>query len=82
MEWQLHYPAASAPYLRLDEHGHVHEHVVQLLDAVLQLDDVIVTRLDVLQRLLGLTRVRQDLTGNETSKTNTRKTNNISSLLL
>lgn len=40
--------------LALDKHRHVHEHVVQLADGRLQLDDVGVPRLDVGQRLLGL----------------------------
>ena len=48
-------------HLRFDKHGHVHEHVVQLLDALLQLHDVVVSRLDVLQRLARLRRVGQDL---------------------
>jgi hypothetical protein len=37
--------------LAFDEHGHVHEHVVQLLDGSLQLDDVRMPRFDVGQRL-------------------------------
>ena len=40
-------------YLALHKHGHVHEHVVELLDGGLQLDDVRVPRLDVRQGLLG-----------------------------
>ena len=52
--------------LALDEHGHVHEHVVQFLDGLLQLHDVIVTRLDVLERLLGLLRVCDDLNNSGT----------------
>ena len=40
-------------YLTLHKHGHVHEHVVELLDGGLQLDDVCVPRLDVRQGLLG-----------------------------
>lgn len=43
--------------LTLDQHGHVHEHVVQLADAGLQFDDVGVPRLDVRQRLLRLLRL-------------------------
>ena len=47
--------------LTLDEHGHVHEHVVQLLDGGLQLDEHLVPVLDVLQRLPQLGRVPLDL---------------------
>lgn len=47
--------------LTLDEHGHVHEHVVQLADGRLQLDDIGVPRLDVRQRLLRLLRLHYDL---------------------
>ena len=47
-------------YLTLDQHSHVHEHVVQLLDGRLQLDDVRVPRLDVCQRLLCCSRVHDD----------------------
>lgn len=43
--------------LAFDEHRHVHEHVVQLADGGLQLDDVGVPRLDVGQRLLRLLRL-------------------------
>lgn len=44
-------------YLTLDEHGDVHEHVVQFLYAALQPYDVFVTRLDLAQRLLGDSRI-------------------------
>ena len=47
-------------YLTLDQHSHVHEHVVQLLDGGLQLDDVRVPRLDVCQRLLCCSCVHDD----------------------
>ena len=47
-------------YLTLDQHCHVHEHVVQLLDGRLQLDDVRVPRLDVCQRLLCCSCVHDD----------------------
>ena len=49
--------------LTLYEHGHVHEHVVQLLDGGLQLDDVGVPSLDVRQGLLGRRRVHDDALG-------------------
>ena len=50
-------------YLTLDQHCHVHEHVVQLLDGGLQLDDVGVPSLDVRQGLLGRRRVHDDALG-------------------
>lgn len=40
-------------HLALHQHGHVHEHVVKLSDAVLQLDNLIVPRLDLIHSLLG-----------------------------
>ena len=46
--------------LTLYEHGHVHEHVVELLDGGLQLDDVRVSRLNVGQGLLGGRRVHDN----------------------
>ena len=49
--------------LALYQHGHVHEHVVQLLDGGLQLDDVRVPSLDVRQGLLGRRRVHDDALG-------------------
>lgn len=39
-------------HLALHQHGHVHEHVVKLPDAVLQLDDLVVPRLDLVHGLL------------------------------
>ena len=48
-------------HLWLNQHGHVHEHVVQLLDALLQLHDVVVSRFDVLQWLSRLRRVGENL---------------------
>lgn len=50
-------------YLALHKHGHVHEHVVQLADAVLQLDDLAVPRLDLAQSLLRDAGVHDDLGG-------------------
>ena len=47
-------------YLTLDEHGHVHEHVVELLDRGLQLDNVGVSGLNVRQRLLRGCRVHDN----------------------
>ena len=52
-------------YLTLHQHGHVHEHVVELLDGGLQLHDVGVPRLDVGQRLLGGRRVHDDALGED-----------------
>lgn len=40
-------------HLALHQHGHVHEHVVKLSDAVFQLDNLIVPRLDLIHSLLG-----------------------------
>ena len=51
------------PCLTLDQHGHVHEHVVQLFDGGLQLDDVCMPGLDVGQRLLGARGVHDDALG-------------------
>lgn len=48
-------------YLAFDQHGHVDEHVVQLADAVFQLDDLSVSGLDLVQSLLGHLRVHFDL---------------------
>ena len=47
-------------YLTLDQHCHVHEHVVQLLDGGLQLDDICVPCLDVCQCLLCCSGVHDD----------------------
>lgn len=48
-------------HLALHKHGHVHEHVVQLTDAVLQLNDLAVPRLDLAQGLLRDAGVHDDL---------------------
>lgn len=40
-------------YLAFHQHGHVHEHVVKLPDAVFQLDDLVVPRLNLVHGLLG-----------------------------
>lgn len=50
-------------HLALHEHGHVHEHVVQLPDAVLQLDDLTVACLNLTQGLLRDAGVHDDLGG-------------------
>lgn len=50
-----------AAYLALDQHGHVDEHVVQLADAVFELDDLGVSGLDLVQGLLGHLGVHLDL---------------------
>jgi hypothetical protein len=47
--------------LILDEHGHVHKHVVQLSDRILQLHNVGVSRFNVGQRLARLLRLHYDL---------------------
>lgn len=51
------------PHLALHEHGHVPEHVVQLTDAVLQLDDLTVPGLNLAQGLLRDAGVHDDLGG-------------------
>lgn len=40
-------------HLALHQHGHVHEHAMEFSDAVLQLDDLIVPRLNLIHGLLG-----------------------------
>jgi len=45
---------SSFSHLLFDQYGHVHENVVQLADAALQLHDVIVTRFYVGQSLRHL----------------------------
>lgn len=56
-------PGRGSPrqYLALHQHGHVHKHVMQLTDAGFQFDDLIVPRLDFVQRLLCHLRVHFDL---------------------
>ena len=49
--------------LSLHQHSHVHKHVVQLPDAGLQADDVLMTGLDLAQGLPGDLRVGDDLHG-------------------
>lgn len=56
-------------HLALDQHGHVDEHVVQLTDAVFQLDDLSVPGLDLVQGLLRHLRVHFDLRGRFTQVT-------------
>ena len=48
-------------YLILHQHGHVHEHVVQFTDRVLQLHDVGVTGFDIGQSLSSLLRFHNNL---------------------
>ena len=53
-------PVSSVPwwwYLVLNKHGDVHKHVMELLDAALQPDDVLVSGFDLVQGLLGDARV-------------------------
>lgn len=52
---------APGTHLALHKHGHVHEHVMQLTDAVLQLDDLTMPRLNLAQGLLRDTGVHDDL---------------------
>lgn len=52
---------SRAVYLALNQHGHVDEHVVQLADAVFELDDLGVSGLDLVQGLLGHLGVHLDL---------------------
>ena len=51
----------AVTHLALHQHRHVDEHVVQLADAVFQLDDLGVSGLDLVQSLLGHLRVHLDL---------------------
>lgn len=44
---------AEVPYLALHQHGDVYKHVVQLFDAALQADDVLVSGFDLTQGLFG-----------------------------
>lgn len=44
---------SGSSHLALHQHGHVHEHVVKLSDAVFQLDDLVVSRLNLIHGLLG-----------------------------
>ncbi len=48
-------------YLRFDQHGHVHEHVVQLSNGVFKFDDISVTGFNVRKRLLCLLGVSHNL---------------------
>ena len=57
-------------HLTLHKHGHVHKHIVQLSYRVLQLHDVVVSRLNVRQSLPRLLRLHDDL---PTAKGNTHK---------
>lgn len=50
-------------YLALHQHGHVHEHIVQLPDTVLQLDDLTVSGLNLTEGLLRDAGVHDDLEG-------------------
>lgn len=65
MNFLLHH----GTHLALDQHGHVDEHVVQLTDAVFQLDDLSVPGLDLVQGLLRHLRVHFDLRGRFTQVT-------------
>lgn len=48
-------------YLTLDQHGHIHKHIVELPDRVFELNDVSVTRFDVRESLFCLLRLHDDL---------------------
>lgn len=52
---------APGAHLALHKHGHVHEHVVQFTDAVLQLNDLTVPCLNLTQGLLRDAGVHDDL---------------------
>lgn len=49
------------PHLSLHLHGQVLEHVMQVLDALLQLPDLVVPRFNFIQRLLCCLGIDQDL---------------------
>lgn len=53
--------SVSDVYLTLHQHGHIHEHIVQLTDAVLQFDDFIVPRLNLIHSLFTDVAVHDDL---------------------
>lgn len=50
-------------HLALHQHGHVHEHVMKLPDAVLQLDNLAVSGLDLTEGLLRDAGIHDDLEG-------------------
>lgn len=50
-------------HLALHQHGHVHEHIMKLPDAVLQLDDLTVSGLDLTESLLRDAGIHDDLEG-------------------
>lgn len=50
---QRHGGQVDGPYLALHQHGDVYKHVVQLFDAALQADDVLVSGFDLTQGLFG-----------------------------
>ena len=52
---------ALGTHLALHKHGHVHEHVMQLTDAVLQLNDLTVPSLNLAEGLLRNAGVHDDL---------------------
>lgn len=58
-----HMAVQRTGHLGLHQHGHIHKHVVQLLDAGFQTDDVLVPRLDLIQGLPGDLGVGDDLGG-------------------
>lgn len=47
-------------YLTLDEHRHIHKHIVKLPYGALQLHDIVVSGFNVSKSLLRLLRVRDD----------------------
>lgn len=53
--------AVSEAHLALHQHGHIHEHIVQLTDAVLQFDDFTVPRLNLIHGLFTDVAVHDDL---------------------
>lgn len=64
--WQTEHTAAvssavSEAHLALHQHGHIHEHIVQLTDAVLQFDDFTVPRLNLIHGLFTDVAVHDDL---------------------
>lgn len=49
-----------AHYLALDQHGHIHEHVMQFPNRVLQFNNISMTCFDISKSLFGLMRIHNN----------------------
>lgn len=65
IEEKLRSQVTDVLYLAFHQHGNVNKHVVQLLDATLQTDDVFVSGFNFTQGLFGDTRVHDLRRGGE-----------------